>query len=287
MVREKLSTGVVAAMAGLLMTGFVGQAHAATVTYTYDFTGDPTGSTYFTSRTFTSVADGDEDPTLTVTGLTYNNGTTNTSSANASVGQWENLGLGLKSYNDDSHTVDSSGTKNDLLKLAFSQEVTLVSATFTYAGYLLHSVGGFAYFVDDETSVESGYGSLNGDKIFDHAEMEDYDAGDHTGSYSFRDNGFADLSKTFGIGAIWSLLHSTEVCEYKGWPRKRKVCHTESYTLFDSFKLASVTVSQYVPDPNDGGPVVPLPAGFVLLLSGLTGMGFFGRLKNKLSKAAA
>lgn len=288
MVPISVSTKLGVAFAGLLMAGIAGQAQAATVTFTYDFTGDTTG--YTSSKNFTSVEGGVDDPTLKVTGLTYNEATTNTSSVSNGVGQWEGLGLGLKSaYNDDSHTVDSSGP-NDLLKLAFSEEVTLISATFTYAGYLLHSVGGFAYFVDDDGGTSR---SLNGDNIFLHALMEDYDAGDHTGSYDFLANELDFTSMTFGIGAIWSLLQTTTVCDKWGYPSRRhsgpKVCiksHTESFTLFDSFKLASVTVSQYV-DPNEGGPVVPLPAGFVLLLSGLTGMGFLSRFKNKLSKAVA
>ena len=52
-------------------------------------------------------------------------------------------------------------------------------------------------------------------------------------------------------------------------------------TSFDSFKLTSVTIETV---PGGTIPEVPLPAGVILLLSGLTGLGLLKRFK---SKAAA
>ena len=86
-------------------------------------------------------------------------------------------------------------------------------------------------------------------------------------------------SKVFGIGAIWDAI-------YQNCTRYRNgVCKNwESYTKFDSFKLASVTV---LTDPGGSIPEVPLPAGVLLLLSGLAGLGFLGRFRNTAYKAPA
>jgi hypothetical protein len=191
------------------------------------------------------------------------------------IGQWKNLGLGLKSKNDDSHTVDSSGL-NDLLLLTFTSSVRIISASFNYAGVLDHSYDNFAFFAD---LGNDGFLDDEGDLIYDH---QDIGAGalNHSGTYVFGPNDY--ISEVFGIGAIFEALYQNCVKQRRG------PCKWDRYTIYDSFKLAKLEVEIVLPpDPNQGGPVVPLPAGFVLLLSGLTGMGFLGRFKNKLSKAVA
>lgn len=48
-------------------------------------------------------------------------------------------------------------------------------------------------------------------------------------------------------------------------------------TSIHAFELANVRA----PGRNDGIPDIPLPAGLILLLSGLTGLGFLGRVRAK------
>lgn len=47
----------------------------------------------------------------------------------------------------------------------------------------------------------------------------------------------------------------------------------------NAFEFANVVAT----GPNDADPVVPLPAGLILLLSGLAGLGFLGRARTKIA----
>ena len=269
MVPKTVSTKILATAAALLLTGIASQAQAASVTY--NFTGATTG--YELSKNFTS---GVGNPLLTVSATTVSdNGAIVTPVTSFGVGQWAGLGLGIKNGSgDNSHTVDGSGL-NDLLVLAFSSSVKFVSATFKYAGVENHSFDDFAFFASPTND-----GSVAGNMIFS---SEDIIGSGGTGYYNFTTGAFGAsyIGQFFGIGAIFDALYE-ECTRY----RKGKCKEWDKYTVFDSFKLASVTVDYPLPPP-DTTPEVPLPAGLVLLLSGLTGMGFLGRLKNKLSKAGA
>jgi hypothetical protein len=255
------STRIAAAMAGLLLAGLATEAEAATVTY--NFTANTTA--YSLTKNFTAIG----GPNLTVSANTVSTDgsivTPVTGSGNG-VGQWAGLGLGLKnSSSDNSHTVDGSGL-NDLLVLAFASSVKIVSATFTYAGLVSHSDDDFAFFASPNND-----GSVAGNMIFSSEEIA---GSGGTGSYNFTTDAFGDFtSRIFGIGAIWDAIYQNCIRyrygQCKSW---------ESYTKFDSFKLASVTVET---GPFDVPTEAPLPAGIILLLSSLTGLGFLKRFKSK------
>ena len=100
---------------------------------------------------------------------------------------------------------------------------------------------------------------------------EDIGAVNYSGSYDFVANGFASTSMVFGIGAIWDAVYQS--C-YRRWGHD----YCKNYTAFDSFKLYSVTVET---GPFGGPPEIPLPAGVILMLSGLAGLGFLKRFKSK------
>lgn len=269
MVPKTVSAKTAVAAVGFILAGFASSAEAAPVTY--NFTGATTG--YELSKIFTS---GLNNPILTVSANTVSDdGEVVTPVTTYGVGQWAGFGLGLKnSSTDNSHTVDGSGL-NDLLVLAFSSSVQFISATFRYAGVENNSFDDFAFFASPTND-----GSVAGDMIF---ASEDINGSNGSGYYNFTTGAYGDeyFGRFFGIGAIFDAVYK-ECVRY----RRGNCKEWDSYTVFDSFKLASVTV-EYIPPPPDTPPQVPLPAGLLLLLSGLTGMGFLGRLKNKLSKAAA
>jgi hypothetical protein len=96
------------------------------------------------------------------------------------VGQYSG-GLGISQNSNESHQVDGYGV-NELLVLAFSETVRIVSAEFRYVS----SNDDFEFWHDDERN-----GSLDGDYVF---------TADIPGSlvYVFAGNYVSDL---FGIGA--------------------------------------------------------------------------------------
>ncbi|MDP1699423.1 MAG: VPLPA-CTERM sorting domain-containing protein [Aestuariivirga sp.] len=264
MVSRTLSARTAFAAVGLLCAGFVSASPAATVTY--DFTGATTG--YTLTKDFTS---GLGNPLLTVSANTVStDGSVVTPVTSYGVGQWSGLGLGIKnSSTDNSHTIDGYGL-NDLLVLAFSSSVTFLSATFTYAGVLNNSFDDFAFFASPTND-----GSVAGDMIFS---SEDIIGTNGTGYYNFTTGAYGGtyFGQFFGIGAIFDAVYQ-ECVRYRYGNCKE----WNSYTVFDSFKLASVTVDYTPPQTT---PEVPLPAGLVLMLSALAGLSFFNRSK---SKAAA
>ncbi len=258
MAPNKVSRRVAAALAGLLLMALAVDARAATVTY--DFTGSTTAYSLF--KTFNSSPPG--GPLLTVTANTVSDDgtvvTPVTGSGNG-VGQWAGLGLGLKNgSNDNSHTVDGYGL-NDLLVLSFASSVKILSATFSYVAQVTNGTDNFAFFADPNND-----GSVAGNMVFSSEDI--VNGPGYTGSYNFATDGFVDiLSKTFGIGAIWDAVYQNCVTRYGH-------LSCTSYTLFDSFKLASITVST---GPFEIPNEVPLPAGLVMFLSGLAGLGWLGR----------
>jgi hypothetical protein len=264
MVPKTVSARTAFAAAGFVLAGFASTAHAATVTYNFATATTP----YSLEKNFVGLG----GPNLNVKAYTVDNSGTAVSAVTGSgkgVGQWIGNGLGL--YNgsgDSSHTVDGDGI-NDLLVLTFASSVKILSATFNYAGLLSGSEDNFAFFADDN-DLDS---SVAGDMIFSAGEIP----GSGSGIYNFATDAFADIfSRVFAFGAI-------DYCKtFYTSGRKKGQCKE---SVYESFKLASVTV-QYNP-PLEIPPQVPLPAGLVLLLSGLTGMGLLGRFKSKLSKVAA
>ena len=259
MVPKMVSTRAVLATAGFLCAGLASATQAATVTY--DFTGATTG--YSLTKTFSS---GLSNPQLTVSANTVStDGSIVTPVTSYGVGQWAGLGLGIKnSSTDNSHTIDGSGL-NDLLVLAFSSSVTFLSATFTYAGVINNGLDDFAFFASPNND-----GSVAGDMIFS---SNDIIGSGGTGYYNFTPGAY--VGQYFGIGAIFDALYQ-ECVQYRYGNCKEWV----SYKKFDSFKLASLTVD-YTPPQTP--PEVPLPAGIVFLLTGLTGLGFLRRFRGKAS----
>lgn len=265
MVPTTVSAKTAMAAAGFVLAGFASTSQAATVTF--DFTGSTVG--YSLTKNYSSSG-----LDLTVSAHTVSDNGSVISNVPAGPGngiaQWAGLGLGINnSSGDNSHTIDGSGL-NDLLVLAFSSSVTFVSATFTYAGRISGSHDGFAFFADNG---DAGTG-VAGNMVFAQEDIGASGSPSYTGTFEFLDHGYNIESTTFGIGAILDYFFSPCPTRYN----PAKVCKKDK---FDSFKLASITV-----DYESEIPPVPLPAGLVLLLSGITGMGLFGRFKNKSPKTA-
>lgn len=261
MVPKTVSARTALAATGFVLAGFASTAHAATVTYNFATATTP----YTLEKNFVGLG----GPNLNVKAYTVDNSGTTVSAVTGSgkgVGQWTGNGLGL--YNgsgDSSHTVDGNDI-NDLLVLTFASSVKIVSATFTWAGQISNSAAdNFAFFASPDND-----GSVAGNMVFSGGEI----SGNGSGSYDFLADGYNDIvSKVFGFGAVdYCLRYSSSN------PAR---CRTQGY---ESFKLYSVTVET---GPFGNIPQVPLPAGLVLLLSGLTGMGLLGRFKSKLSKDVA
>jgi hypothetical protein len=104
-------------------------ANAATVTETYDFTGDYAGE-YYKSVNFTS----NMGNTVNVTMGLYTSNISDGTAGGGKVGQWTGAGLGVcgnlsAGTCQESHYVDGSGA-NEFLAFVFDKVVTLASVTF-------------------------------------------------------------------------------------------------------------------------------------------------------------
>jgi hypothetical protein len=255
--------------AGVVFAVLSSTASAATV-HVYNFFGSTTGYTLTKGPIDSNISGG---PTVTVQSFTSSDDGSTVSAVAGSgvgVGQWTGNGLGnLNNPGDSSHTVDSSGI-NDLLQLTFSSDVKILSATFAYAGVLTNSLAAFAFFADDADADSS----LAGDLVFDH---QTFTTVSNTGTFSFGTGSI--LSSVFGFGALWEQTVRT-TCKTYHWVGGKKECKVwNTKTLFDSFKLKSVTVE--LPDRDPGPDPIPLPGALPLLATALLASGWFARRKSQ------
>ena len=141
------------------------------------------------------------------------------------VQTWAGHGLGVYSFRDDSHQIDSAG-RDDIAVLSFSRPVTIRSLAFSY----VDGTDSFNFLVD----AGSGLMKIFTDKVAPNYAL----AGDQT-------------AQRFGVGATvttllsCSLLYATQ-------------CSTSYYE--SAFKLWAVTV-----DYDEPSPVPLPAAGFMAL----------------------
>ncbi len=209
-------------MAFIATVAFAGAANA--VTLSFDLTGPYAGNQPSFSYTSGAVS-------LTVTGLSCGS---NNTSPNSSTCRTERIdrgspGIWMDRGGSDSHQVDTSG-RNEFLKLSFSPDIQLDSATFTYVS----DNDDFKLYKWNGTSWDYG--------------------------------GFGNICGPGSGQSCPSNASASRTYDFAG-------THIGGMFLFganghkDDWKLSGVSV-EYTP-PNNEPPVVPLPAGGVLLVSGL------------------
>lgn len=163
----------------------------------------------------------------------------------AKVQHWQNHGLGVWSSGDSSHQVDASGA-NDVALFSFDRAVTIKGIGFSY--------------VDSGDMFDLYLGST-----YDSTRSAD-DGGWGGTFYSFIGLSEGPLT-SFAIGAAqYSVACSTTF----------RFSYSSGCSDFKSaFKIKYIDVSY-----DDTPPVVPLPAGAILMATALGGLGFARKRKS-------
>lgn len=244
MVTNFIKASAGAAIATILTAGI---ASAATVTERFDFYWD-----YSSNGSWVSLISNTEgDLTMDLTATTATDGQELTGDE-ALVQHWNGYGVGVNSGHDREHTVDSTGA-NDVALFSFSidgvaQDVTVESIAFNYVdrfdAFDLYVDGAY---VSSQSADDGPYGGTQYSLI-------DLDAGP---------------GSVFGIGAS-----SSENC-YMRWSHYQYKMVESCRVTNSSFKIKYLTVT-YDDEPSQ----VPLPAGMVLLLTGLGGLGLSRKRKS-------
>jgi hypothetical protein len=246
---------ILAIMAAAAATGFCTPALAATIWFdddhnTPDWSGDyPTG----TSLTFSGGG-----VNVTATGWTIS--TTGTI-ARASLGVWDQ-GLGVKSSNDNSHTVDNSGGL-DFVLFQFDKTVELDFASLQ-TGWADSSGNTI-----NDTDATIGYhmnASIFGASPTLHAlPKSTLDVMNLYGNGSAGNSGdsYRDINPLGQDGKLWLIGASFTEHNPDGWYKKK-----------DGFKIEKLTFSLIPPPPPPPPPGgVPEPATWAMMLLGFFGLG--------------
>jgi hypothetical protein len=168
------------------------------------------------------------------------------SQAATTVQTWSGYGLGAGGEPTPYHAVDSKDGW-ERVSLKFSDTVKIESIEF----YYVNSVAKFDYFVDTGTGLD-----------------QKYTQSISNGVYNFLTDGHADYaSDLHALGASYA-----ELCPVT--TTFRRLSRTYCSDKFTKFKIKSITVSY------DDTPVVPLPAGAVLMMTALGGLGFARKRKS-------
>lgn len=255
-----MATNFIKASAGaaFAMVLTAGIASAATVTERFDFYWD-----YSSNGSWVSLISNTEgDLTMELTATTATDGQELTGD-DAWVQHWNEYGIGVRSGQGDQHTVDASGA-NDVALFSFSingvaQDVTVDSVAFNY----VDTFDMFDLYVDGDyvSSQSADDGSYGGTQY----SLIDIDAGP---------------GSVFGIGATDLAAYQTPCVQPRYTGRYSYSYHSYyqqpscSYNN-SSFKIKYLTVT-YDDEPSQ----VPLPAGMVLLLTGLGGLGLTRKRKS-------
>lgn len=145
-------------------------------------------------------------------------------------------GLGVTTYNDTSHEIDSEGHRDEVVKLSFSKTVKIEKLYFT----LIDSNDDFSFTMVDGEDGGSFYGNVDPNLYY----------GGGYAAYDFHGDWYGTM---FGIGA------ADKTC--KKW-KKEYSCDN-----YDNYKLKGAKVSyKHHPAP------VPLPAAGWMLLAGIGGV---------------
>ena len=149
------------------------------------------------------------------------------------VGEYRN-GIGVTTFHDSTHEIDSEDAVDEVAKFAFNFAVTLLAVKFQYED----DNDDFSFsFLDGDGVLQNFYGNL---AITDTGTF---------GEYTFSQ---VWTSSMFGIGA------ADRTCRHGQY--------TWSCDNHDNFKIAKIKVKYEEP------PAVPLPAAGWMLLAGLGGI---------------
>jgi hypothetical protein len=260
--RMKIS---IASIVGIAMLGISGAAQAATLDDTY-WGGVPTvgpetdvvgGNRYSVSSLTAIRSDNSNDLVVTVaTNYVYNIGAGGTEIGSLFIGNPADLNLAGSA---PAHTTDTFSADTDRFGYVFDFDIdnALVSADSANKSGSLWKLNG------DGSDVRRSFGTI----------FRAGQAVDRTGGTDTRIDGSWSIgagSITFTISNFFSLTGIDPTALTLAW----------TMSCANDIILGSVGFNAQGPGE---GPDVPLPAGVVLLLSGLAGLGAVGRKKLKKS----